>query len=263
MLNRMIKKIFLFFFVFLFLFGFISAIVPFGANLTEVRSETSSPDAPQSVSAQAGNVTELNIFGYSVTRFWQGYFGNVSGTIQLADSGDNVMYNWSLASPEGEIYASLNDSISWQDVQCFNFSATGDYLDDSANAGATSLYGLNLTQLESSFNIPSDSVDGVDETFSFFGVGTHDLFYTNSLEFSEGECRSTRVYGDSGSGESDEFEEILLYDPGARSVIFTTILEQDVLGFDSGSHDFEMMVLEDGSGTDVAVTPYYFYVELQ
>ena len=251
-------------FVLLIISSFIAvSALPSGAQTTFVNSTRAPADAAQSAQAQAGNVTELNIFGYSITQSWQGYFGNVTGTIQLADGGDNVFYNWSLASPQGEIYASTNDSIDWNYVQCLNFSATGTYADDTAQAGATSLYGTNVTQLESAFNINFDDVDGVNETFTLIGPGTHDIFYSNSLEFSEGECQNTRVFSNAGAGESNKFEEALLYEPTTRSVIFTSILDENILGFDNRSHDFEMLVLEDGHGTDTSTTTYYFYVELE
>ena len=65
-----------------------------------------------STKAEAGNVTELNISATVVTRGWQGYYGNVSGTITLDDGLNNTMYSWALADPEGEVYASRNNSIS-------------------------------------------------------------------------------------------------------------------------------------------------------
>ena len=43
----------------------------------------------------------------------------------------------------------------------------------------------------------------------------------------------------------------------------SALLEEDATGFDTASHDFEMLVLEDGHETDSAVTPYYFWVELE
>lgn len=244
-------------------FSFVLAIQPFGANFTVESSTRAEPDSPQSVEALAGNVTELNIQGFSTTQSWQGYFGNVSGTIMLADSSDSVMYNWSLASPQGEIYASTNDSVSWSDVQCLNFTSDGTYVSESGNGGTTNQHGTNLTQLEALFNIDWDDVDGVNETFNLFGPGTHDLFYTNNLEFSEGECRNTRIFDSSGSGINDNFEEVLMYDPVTRSIIFASIIDEDVNGFDGATHDFEMLVLEDGHETDVDTTTYYFYVELE
>ncbi|RMD45544.1 hypothetical protein D6829_02055 [Candidatus Pacearchaeota archaeon] len=254
------KKLLLFFLVLILP---LAVALPFGANLSVVSSSRSPADSPTSVQAQAGNVTELNIQGFSITQSWQGYFGNVTGTIQLTDANDNVFYNWSDASPQGEIYASTNDSIAWSYVQCFNFTADGTYAEDTAQAGATSLHGKNLTQLESEFNISSRDVDGVNETFNLKGAGTHDPFYTGNLAFSEGECQNTRIFTDAGTGENNKFEEVLLYEPTTRAVIFTAILDEDILGFDGRTHDFEMMVLEDGHGTDTSTTTYYFYVELE
>ena len=224
----------------LFQISFVIAVIPFGANLTELNTETAQGPDPESIPAQAGNVTELNIFGYTTTQSWQGYFGNVTGTIQLADASDNIMYNWSLASPEGEIYATVSNSVDWSGIECFNFTANG-------------------TDLEASFNITPSDVDGVNETFSY--NNGHDLFYTNHVEFIEGECMSTQLFDNTGKGVDDYFEEILLWD--GSDVVFTTLLEENALGFDGGSHDFEMIVLEDGHSNDVDITPYYFYVELQ
>jgi len=252
----------LFFITLFFGFGLVVAD-PFGATVNQESSERAPADAPTSTQAQAGNVTELNINGVSITQSWQGYFGNITGTIQLADASDNILYNWSLASPQGEVYASTNDSLEWSTIQCFNYTATGTLADDSTQAGNTSLYGVNITMLESQFNIDSDDVDVVDETFTLVGAGTHDLFYSNSLEFSGGECLSTRVFSDAGAGENDKFEEVLLYEPTTASVVFTSIIDEDVLGFDSAPHDFEMLVLEDGHGTNTDTTTYYFYVELE
>ncbi|RMD67436.1 hypothetical protein D6817_01665 [Candidatus Pacearchaeota archaeon] len=242
---------------------FALAIEPSGASVSVVRSERAPADSAGSVPAQAGNVTELNIFGYSVTQAWQGYFGNVTGTIELADATGNVLYNWSLANPAGEVYASTNSSISWTNIQCFNFTADGTYT-GSETPGATNLHGTNLSQLESQFNIAPDDVDGVDETFTLLGAGTHDLFYTANLEFAEGECPNTRVYSASGTGVPNQFEEALMYEPTTASVVFAALLEPgSVQGFDSNDYDFEMLVLEDGHATDTSTTSYYFYVELE
>lgn len=265
------KRLFVVSFVLLSLvLGLVSAVQPFGAQTTFIDSERAPEDSAGNMSALAGNVTELNIFGYSITQSWQGYFGNVSGTIMLADSNDYVMYNWSLASPSGEVYATENNSIVWTNVQCFNFTAAGTYADDTANRGGTSAFGMNLSQLESMYGIAFDDVDGVNETFSLTGNpehGTgyvHDLFYTNNLQFDAGECLSTHIYDDTGGPENQSFQEVILYDPDTRSVLWTAILdEEDNLGFDQNYHDFEMIVPEDGHGTDIAERTYYFYVELE
>jgi hypothetical protein len=252
-----------FFLIFVLMINSVFAIQPNGANVTKGESSTAPVSSAGSAPAQAGNVSELNVFGYSTTQTWQGYFGNVTGTIQLANSGNKVLYNWSQASPSGEVYASTNQTIYWTNIQCFNFSATGAYNNENGNGGTTSLYGTNLSQLESQFNINDSDVDGVNETFSFYGAGTHNTFFTASKQFTEGQCRSTRVYDNTGTGINDKFEEVLLYEPQSTSIIFTSLLNKDAMGFDDRTHDFEMLVLEDGHGSDTSTTPYYFYVELQ
>jgi hypothetical protein len=237
-----------------------------GANVSEIRTESAPSDSAGNDSAVAGNITELVVVAYSNTQTWQGYIGNVSGTIQLADSDDDVLYNWSLANPEGEIYASTHGGISWNDIQCFNFSATGNYSDETGNGGGMNKFGMNLSQLEGLYNIASDDVDGVDETFNlqYGGSGEHDSFFTAHQQFDEGECASTRVFSNAGMGENNKFEEVLLYDPLTRSVVFTSLLEEaSVMGYDGEDHDFEMLVLEDGHGVDTSTTVYYFFTELE
>jgi hypothetical protein len=152
---------FFFLAIFFSFFKLTSAEVFGASNVTQINSTRASADSPQSVEALAGNVTEITIFGSSITRTWQGYFGNVTGNLILADSSNNMMYNWSIISPRGQIYSSMNGTgIKWNNLQCFNFTSKGDYSDDKTNAGGTSQNGMNLTQLQNIFNIDSTGFDG-------------------------------------------------------------------------------------------------------
>jgi len=230
--------------VVVFFAGLALADVNGASSVTPGTSERGSATDAGNASAYAGNITELTIDGISITQSWQGYFGNVSGVIELADASGDVMYNWSLASPQGEIYASTNSSVTWSGIACFNFTGTTQ----------------NLTNLESTFNIDSGDADGVNETFS---VGNnHNAFTTGTSSFTLGECPSTQVYDSSGQGVDDNFEEVLLVD-SFDNVVFTSLLEQDLSGFDGNAHDFEMLVLEDGHSGNTATTTYFFYVELE
>lgn len=238
------------------------ALAPSGATIT-VRNSTSAPsDTAGMRVALAGNVTEMDLSGFSNTPSWQGYYGNVTGTIQLADSADNVMYNWSASNPGGEVYASENSSVIWTNIACFNFTAEGNLSkDDTGNAGGYSQYGLNLSQIEARYGIASSDVDGVDETFS--ESNTHVTFYTNNLEFNSTECPTAYLYDETGQATAGTFEEVILYDPDSKGIVFVALLENDETGFDNRQHDFQLIVLEDGHGTDTATTDYYFYVELE
>ncbi|MBR9705051.1 hypothetical protein GOV12_06580 [Candidatus Pacearchaeota archaeon] len=242
----------------LFNVGLFNAIIPSGGTISPLSNSTSPVDSPQSVSAVAGNVTELNIYGTSVTQSWQGYYGNVTGTIELTDGSNNTLYNWSATSPRGEVYSSNESGVIWTNIMCFNFTANGTLCNEGIeNRGGTSKCGMNLTQLESAYNINASDVDGVNETFN---RQDHETFYSNSLLFGTGECVNTKLFDSEGVGL---FDEVLLWSPESNATIFTSILKEDGGGFSGNSHDFEMIVLEDGHGTDIDITNYYFYVELQ
>ena len=234
-----------------------------GVNVTNIISSKQNVTTPGQIEAMAGNITEIDMPGSSgTTQAWAGYYGNVSGTIQLADSSDNVMYNWSLLSPKGEIFASTNNSIVWNQIQCFNFTASGTYANEAGNGGTTNLYGTNLSQLEFQYGIGPNDLDGINETFYLKGPNTHNQFYVNYNQFDEGECSSTRIYDNSGTGTDNSFEEVLMYEPTTYSVVFASLLNENVLGFDNNPHDFEMLVLENGHGTDTSPTTYYFYAAI-
>ena len=199
------------------------------------------------VQALAGNVTELNINANTVTRFWQGYYGNISGTIVLGNAGGVNLYQWAAANPQGEIYATKNSTpINWTNVGCANESQI---LNEDAWMGAT--------------------VNNSDSANHTFAKTNHPSFFTANTLISG--CRSTSV---NGTGASDIFWEALLVDNGTSSAdmtddifIYTTIIDQNRLGFDIKTHDFQMLVGEPGSGSEEwpngNPTTYYFYVELE
>ena len=220
-------------------FGFVLADPNGAGTVTPGDSTRVSVGNASSHAAYAGNVSELTMSDDTITQSWQGYYGNVSGAIRLADASGNPMYNWSLASPSGEVFASTASSITWASIDCFNWTANG-------------------TALEVLFNI-NDSVDGVNETFSDANV--HDEFYVGSTKFDANACMSTHIFDATRAGVNEHFEEILLHD--GLNTIFASLLENNMDGFDGASHDFEMLVLEDGHGTDTDTTPYFFYIELE
>ncbi|MFH1290665.1 MAG: hypothetical protein ABIH92_04625, partial [Nanoarchaeota archaeon] len=244
----------IFLFFVLVMLAYVLAVEPNGASVTEISSETTPSGTAGNHSAIAGNVTEIVIFSEdSVTQSWQGYYGNVSGGLRIADASDSALYNWSLASPQGEVYASTNSSITWANIQCFNFTAAGNHTTSGEPAGNTSLYGTNLTQLQDSFNIDATDLDSVNATFSNFN---HDAFFAANHEFTANECRSVQLFTNESASEDGVFEEVLLYEPVTTSVIFVSILEDSQKGFDDSNIDFEMLVLEDGHDSDTASTTY-------
>jgi len=211
--------------------------------LDELSDSRRGMPSAKSVQAQAGNISELNISAIVVTKTWQGYFGNVTGRIVLDNANNLSMYDWDIASPEGEIYAS-NDSISsWSSIKCFNYSAHSPE--------------LNLSHVEAHLDCAGDA-DGVNETFS---VQNHPEFYVGTKKIDADSCWSTQTYVNDGSASN--FYEVLLLEPTSNALVYTSLLNSSQLGFDNTATDFQLLVGENGHGTAASsTTPYYFYVEI-
>jgi hypothetical protein len=225
--------------------------VPLGAETADVvRSEHSNNSlyTPDSVDAIAGNLTELDITGVSKTQAWQGYFGNVTGQIILADSSGFRFYDWSVAEPQGEVFTSVNDTITWTDINCAPIS------DDSAyRTNWYNFYGM----IESDY-------DDINDTYN----------YTNHPEFHVGyttlnNCQTTYTFINNASQHVD-FPSVLLASDSNSTLIFTSILEdntegqrQGIVGYDGQNYDFQVLVAEDGHDADNQVTPYYFWLEIE
>lgn len=226
----------------------------FPTTLTAVQSErlNESRYGSKQVDAMAGNITEITLVGKSASKNWQGYYGNISGTISLEDLTGNIFYDWSDVEPQGEIYASYNSSVTWANIRCWNSSGTG---------------GTNLTYEEAFFGITSNAVYGIDETFN---ETTHPEIVVGTYNITTNTCNTTYTYVNSAR-QRERFVEVLLSDGAA--MVFTTIIENrdiisqventtDLAGFDNNKHDFQMLVGENGQNGDDQVTPYYFWVEL-
>lgn len=206
----------------------------------------------QSVDAIAGNITALVVHAIGQTKSWQGYYGNITATVTLDDVNNFTFYNWSSAEPRGQIYATLNTSIGWAGVECFNFS------NESA---------ANFLTIENYYGITPPDVDGVNETFAQID---HPTFEVGSRTMSE--CPTTYIF-QSDTEQEANFVNVLLYDPAINDTgwIYTTVIEnrstatgdpQELLCYNDQPCDFQILVNDDGHGTDTQVTPYYFWVEI-
>ena len=203
------------------------------------------------VQAQAGNVTALNINSTRLTSRWQGYYGNVTGAITLDDASNNTLYNWQLASPQGEVYASNGSesgAVTWTNVFCFNYS-------NNLSDGQPVVQRFNGTDLERAIGASTTDKDSVNSTFNSTFTGT---FQVGGITISSSSgCRQTTLFVNDQYQQTD-FIEVLLTDN--NSIVYTALLEQDATGFSGSTLDFEMIVGENG---DIAsATTYYFFVEL-
>lgn len=241
--------------------SFASAL-PSGSTdpITIIKSERLPTWESKTIDALAGNVTEFNTDTSSISRTWQGYFGNVTGTIVLGDANNNTLYDWSVSSPQGEIYAVRSASVpSWSDTRCANT----DELEAEDIA-------LNVDSSVDEDAINRTFVDGGSaEAQAHFGSAlSHPTFYVADSEILTDTCPVAYLYNSTGS-QTDAFREVILSDGGSVPIIYTAFLAhtfyptEDKEGFDGANHDFQMIVGEDGHGTDIATSTYYFYLELE
>lgn len=208
--------------------------------------------AAQSIEAIAGNITSLSISAIGQTKTWQGYYGNITASITLDDANQFTFYNWSSAEPRGQIYATLNDTITWTNVGCYDF---------------TDLTYANETTIETYYGISTDDVDGVAETFN---DTNHPGFQVGSR--TQSSCPTTYIY-QNDAVQRNNFVNVLLYDNSTAvnetGWVYTTLIENrtagssnDLICYNGAPCDFQILVNDDGHGTDTVTTTYYFWVEL-
>jgi hypothetical protein len=243
--------------VLLFLLGLwrADAAFPVPPNVLTVGQSSTfnvSQYGPKSFNAIAGNITALVLTGIAQTKAWQGFYGNITGSITLDDAQNYTFYNWTNAKPRGQVYATLNSSINWGSVGCFNFS--------DATTGFA-----NQTVIENYYSITFNDVDGVNETFN---DTNHPTFQVGSRNMTN--CPTTYIF-QNDSPQRANFVNILLYDNITNQTgwIYTTLIENRTAGatnheicYDGRLCDFQILVNENGHGTDIATTTYYFWVEL-
>jgi len=207
--------------------------------------------APSTQPSEAGNTTSMSITVTDTSRRWQGFYGNVSGSITLADSSSNSLYNWINADPDGEVFASNHTTVNWPRIFCVNFSA------------AVAEENLNRDSLNTYIGYTSDSdralKDSVNATFNqTFGDDGSILRIGSRVITNADNCSMVTLNTASGY-QTTQFKEVLLTDN--QSVVFASILENNVNGFKNHPTDFEMIVGVNGTATS-ATRNYYFFVEL-
>jgi hypothetical protein len=198
----------------------------------ETRDLTSLPT--QSVEAQGGNVTSLNIDALSVTQSWQGYFGNITGTITLDDASNRTFYNWTLTSAQGEVYASIASGADFTTTSC---ASAAERTSEETYLGQAAADG-----------------DSISNTFT---NGTHPTFDVSGTTIGVDECFNTNAFSNE-LNDTSRFHQILLAD-GSSNIVYTTIMDNDQVSFDNSIADFQILV---GEPNSAGSTTYFFFVEL-
>ncbi len=195
---------------------------------------------------------------------WKGYVGNVTGTLTLDDANDNTLFQWTLTTVTGEVYATrASGSINWSGVNCTWIA------DDKRNASQGASSNRTPEHNENQLLSHTNKDDNITKTFQY---QNHSSIIVGSVVIGKNECFSVQTWQrDAAQTFSDSdnanFTEVLLYDGAFNrtngNIIYETKIENDPVGYRSDStYDFQMIVPESGAPGFTSSNAYYFYVEL-
>jgi hypothetical protein len=126
--------------------------------------------AQSAVAAEGGNVTTLNLSTDSSTNRWQGYVGNVSGTLRLG-RGASTLFDFGAAgaSSFSFVFASTGTSFDWENL----VAGTAAAIDTAWSYGA----GADTADASDSAADGTVSVDGEDAPFFALGNFATGIFH--------------------------------------------------------------------------------------
>lgn len=213
--------------------------IPSNPDITYNLTETVTPKPNAYLNTSGGSFTTLVLNATGQNYKWKAYVGNVTGALALQDQTNYSIYDWDMSTISGNVFVSRNETIDWSNLSCAKRAS--------------------IESEDTYLNLDSTHLDSINRTFN---STTHKQFFAASNNIGVSTCPaiSTYVNGTAQTnGESNHFQEIVLEDTYS-SIIYTTIIENAVFGFDNGVYDFQMIVPEDE--TTPEATNYYFYLEI-
>jgi hypothetical protein len=234
-----IAVIFLVVGLFFFLFSDFARADPVGidsSGVTILANETAATSGYM-LNVTGGRIVTLNITGAIQNSHWKAFVGWVSGSFTLKDQSGSKIYDWTMSTASGEVYATRNSStITWTGLAC---ASAANVETENARLGMTN---------------PDDNITKT------FNSATHREFFVAGTNISLNSCPRTLNTYQNNVSQDAVFEEIALYEAVGSNIVYATILENKTTpGFDSVNYDFQMLAPESSTPD---VTAYYLYVEI-
>lgn len=218
---------------------FVVAVDPAGpSGFLSTENRTSAALNAQMINISGGTIAVMNLTANVQNPRWKAFIGQVVGAFSLDDATGSTIYDWTLSTVTGRVYTTrASGAIGWSSIAC-----------------------ATTTELETE-NVAMSHSNADDNITATFDDTTHSNFYVGSVLIAQNTCTHTlNTYINSGSQDTD-FEEIVLED-GSTNIVYATILEENVVGYDGSAYDFQMIVPENGAPGFSGTTPYYLYVEI-
>jgi hypothetical protein len=193
--------------------------------------------SPATRSDSGGTVTTMVVSVTQQDINWKGYAGNITSTLTLDDANNKTIYQWSLVTLTGEIYASRSNSVTFSDLNC-------------SNAG-------NVSAEDTAMGFAATDTDSINRTFN---ETTHPWFISSLNNISGCKSQATWINDSAPTAAfaGRDFQEVVTSD-GSHAV-FVGLLEDSVLGFDGILYNFQLILPQ--NKTTLTPTGYYFWVEL-
>lgn len=225
------------FFLSIIIFSSFVMATPTGPSDINITSnETKSATSGLEVNISGGRISKMNITASVQNPHWKAFVGWIDGKFTLDDSSGSTIYDWTLSTVGGEVYATrASTTISWATISCAD--ATEITAEDSA--------------------LDHTGEDNITSTFT--AASNTQTFVVAGTTIAASTCSATNTYVNNVT-QSTRFEEVILHD--TSDIVFATILEEDQTGYDGNDYDFQMIVPENANETWASSTAYYLYVEL-
>jgi hypothetical protein len=192
------------------------------------------------LNTSGGVISKINFTSSTQNPHWKAFVGYITGKFTLDDSNGSTIYDWTLATVSGVVFATRDSTaILWPEISC-----------------------ANVTTLRAEDNALSQTnqYDNITKTFNAnSATGNHSEFFVGSVNISINSCPTVHTYVNDSS-QTSRFAEVALYTSG--TIVYSTLLENRVTGFDYNPYDFQMLVPENGAKGFSGATAYYLYVEL-
>ena len=214
--------------------------IPEGVTVVVGKQETRTAPPVNNVIVDAGNITEANISASTQTAAWQGFYGEVNGSIILADTSGDMFYLWNITNMSGEIYSSLDGAIIFANIFPENNCSRPNWLTG---------FGYS---------------DSANNTFI---NNTNKQVQVGNVIINASTACSVYTYVSSAAQSSIFNEFILTDDPndgtnasiGGNTSVYTTIINKDTIGYDGVAHDYQLLVPVNRTA---GFNTYAFYAEL-
>jgi len=223
------------FFIIIIASSLVTATPTGPSSINVTANETKGITAAQMFNISGGYISKMNITATVKNPHWKAFVGWIDGKFTLEDSSGSTIYDWTLSTVGGEVYATrASSTINWGTISCADAS--------------------EITAEDTALNHTGE--DNITSTFSSSNTAT---FVVAGTTISATACSSTNTYVNNAT-QSSAFEEVILHDE--TDIVYATILEADATGYDGSTYDFQMLVPENALETWTGATAYYLYVEL-